>query len=67
VAFAPAVNLVTLGHALKAISKPWTIEPIPSGYRVIDGNGFVLARVYGQPSGTIAASDTSVPPEQFQP
>ena len=38
--------------------KPWTVEPIPSGYRVIDANGVVLAHVYGQPDGAIAASDT---------
>ena len=38
--------------------KPWTVEPIPSGYRVIDANGIVLAHVYGQPDGAIAVSDT---------
>src|SRR4051794_39535725 len=38
--------------------KPWTVELIPSGYRVIDANGIVLAHVYGQPDGAIAASDT---------
>ena len=38
--------------------KPWTVEPMPSGYRVIDANGVVLAHVYGQPDGAIAASDT---------
>ena len=38
--------------------KPWSVEPIPSGYRVIDANGVVLAHVYGQPDGAIAASDT---------
>jgi hypothetical protein len=30
--------------------KPWTVEPMPSGYRV--------AYVYGQPDGSIAHSDT---------
>jgi hypothetical protein len=38
--------------------KPWTVESIPSGYRVIDANGMVLAHVYGQPDGAIAISDT---------
>ena len=38
--------------------KPWSVEPIPSGYRVLDANGFVLPHVYGQPDGAIAASDT---------
>ena len=31
---------------------------MPSGYRVIDANGVVLAHVYGQPDGAIAVSDT---------
>jgi len=38
--------------------KPWTVEPMPSGYRVIDANGIVLAQVYGHPDGAIAISDT---------
>src|SRR5262249_1391112 len=38
--------------------KPGTVESIPSGYRVIDANGIVLAHVYGQPDGAIAVSDT---------
>jgi hypothetical protein len=38
--------------------KPWTVEPMPSGYRVVDANGVVLAYVYGQPDGSIAHSDT---------
>jgi len=38
--------------------KPWTVEPMPNGYRIIDANGIVLAHVYGQPDGAIAASDT---------
>ena len=37
--------------------KPWTVEPIPSGYRVIDANSIVLAHVCGQPDDAIAASD----------
>jgi hypothetical protein len=37
--------------------KPWTVEPMPSGYRIIDGNGIVLAYVYGQPDGAIAVSE----------
>src|SRR5262245_46490346 len=38
--------------------KPWTVEPIPSGFQVLDANGIVLAHVYGQPDGAIAVSDT---------
>jgi hypothetical protein len=38
--------------------KRWTVESIPSGYRVIDANGIVLAHVYGQPNGAIALSDS---------
>jgi hypothetical protein len=29
--------------------KLWSVEPIPSGYRVIDANGIVLAHVYSEP------------------
>jgi hypothetical protein len=38
--------------------KPWTVDPMPRGYRVIDANGIVLAHVYGQPDGAIAVSDS---------
>jgi hypothetical protein len=38
--------------------KPWTDESIPSGCRVIDENGVVLAHVYGQPDGDGAAADS---------
>src|SRR5262245_35487473 len=38
--------------------KPWTVAPMPSGYRVIDAGGVVLEHVYGQPDGAIAVSDT---------
>jgi hypothetical protein len=38
--------------------KPWSVEPMPSEYRVIDANRSVLAHVYGQPDGSIAHSDT---------
>jgi hypothetical protein len=34
---------------LRCFPKPWTVEPIPN--RVIDGNGVVLAHVYGQLTG----------------
>src|SRR5262249_44400938 len=44
--------------------KPGTVESIPSGYRVIDANGIVLAHVYGQPDGAIAASDTRLTNEE---
>jgi hypothetical protein len=39
--------------------KPWTVQSMPSGYRVIDANGIVLAHVYGQPDGAIAQQDRS--------
>jgi hypothetical protein len=38
--------------------KPWTVEPMPNGYRVIDASGVTLAHVYGQPDGAIAVSET---------
>jgi hypothetical protein len=38
--------------------KPWSVEPMLSGYRVVDANGVVLAHVYGQPDGAIAVSNT---------
>jgi hypothetical protein len=38
--------------------KPWSVELMPSGYRVIDANGVVLAHVYSQPDGAIAVSNT---------
>jgi hypothetical protein len=44
--------------ATRRFPKPWSIERMPGGYRVIDANGIVLAHVYGQPSGAIAVSDT---------
>jgi len=42
----------------RRFTKPWSVEQMPTGYRVIDSNGIVLAHVYGQPDGAIAASDT---------
>jgi len=29
--------------------RPWTVEPMPSGHRIIDANAIALAHVYGQP------------------
>ena len=43
---------------MRRFPKPWMVEPVPSGYRVIDANGIVLAHVYGQPDGAIAVSET---------
>ena len=57
VAFAPAVNLVTLGHALKAISQ--ALDDRTDTQRV-SSDRRQWRVLYGQPSGTIAASDTSV-------
>jgi hypothetical protein len=37
--------------------RPWRLEPIPGGYRVIDANGLALAHVYGEPPNAIAISD----------
>jgi hypothetical protein len=50
----------TLASAMpsRRFPKPWTVEPMPSGYRVIDANGIVLAHVYGQPDGGIAVSES---------
>jgi hypothetical protein len=39
--------------------RPWRFEPIPGGYRVIDANGIVLARVYDQ-SGAIRGEPKSM-------
>jgi hypothetical protein len=39
-------------------ARPWMVEPMPSGYQVIDTNSVVLAHVYGQPDGAIAFSGT---------
>ena len=42
--------------------KPWSVEPMLSGYRVIDdANGVVLAQVHGQPDGQ------SLPPTANSP
>ena len=51
-------NSATLGHAVASLSQALVRKSIPSGYRVLDANGFVLPHVYGQPDGAIAASDT---------
>jgi hypothetical protein len=40
--------------------KPWSVEPMPSGYRVIDANGVVLAHVYDRDDGAVATSDTTM-------
>jgi hypothetical protein len=37
----------------RGFPKPWTVEPMPSGYRVIDANGVVLVYVYRQPYGAL--------------
>ena len=39
--------------------KPWTVEPMPSGYQIIDANGMVLAHVYGRPNGAIAGETSA--------
>jgi hypothetical protein len=44
--------------------KPWSVEPMPSGYRVIDANGIVLVHVYGQPDGAIAVSGSRLTNEE---
>jgi hypothetical protein len=39
--------------------KPWSVESMSSGYRVIDANSVVLAHVHGQADGAIAVSETT--------
>jgi hypothetical protein len=38
--------------------KPWKIEPVPGGYRVVDANGMALALAHSQPHGAIALSES---------
>jgi hypothetical protein len=38
--------------------KPWRVDPTATGYRVIDANEIILTRVYGQPKGAVALSDS---------
>jgi hypothetical protein len=52
---------------LRRFPKPWSVEPMPSGYRVIDANGIVLAHVYGQPDGAIAVSDRRLTNDEAPP
>ena len=37
-------------RAMRALPPPWTVEPIPGGYKVLDANGQSLAYVYGRES-----------------
>jgi hypothetical protein len=37
--------------------RPWRLEPIPGGYRVIDASGLALAHIYGEPANAITISD----------
>ena len=36
--------------------KPWSVEPMPSGYRVIDANGLALAHINGEPQNAVVPS-----------
>jgi hypothetical protein len=47
-----STNQLSSGMAPRRFPKPWTVEPMPNGYRVIDANGVMLAHVYGQPDGS---------------
>jgi hypothetical protein len=44
--------------------KPWSVESTPSGYRVGDANGIVLAHVYGEPERAIGQSDARLTSEE---
>jgi len=33
---------------MRRFPPPWTVEPIPGGYKVKDANGYPLAYVYGR-------------------
>jgi hypothetical protein len=57
--FRSANYRATSGMPSRCFPKPWTVQPMPSEYRVIDANGIVLAHVYGQPDGAIAQQDRS--------
>jgi hypothetical protein len=41
--------------------KPWLVEPMPSGYRVIDSNGVVLAHVYDDEARRISKLISRLP------
>ena len=49
-------------HALATFPKPWTVEPMLSGYRVIDDNGIVqyrsvdLEKYVGKSAGALATA-----------
>jgi hypothetical protein len=51
--FRSANYRATSGMPSPCFPKPWTVQPMPSEYRVIDTNGIVLAHVYGQPDGRL--------------
>jgi hypothetical protein len=41
----------------RRFAKPWTVERIPGGYLVRDGNGMPLAYVYGRDAERISVSE----------
>jgi hypothetical protein len=47
-------NSATSDMPSRRFPKPWTVEPMPSGYWVTDA----MVLVYGQPDGAIAISDS---------
>jgi hypothetical protein len=58
---------ICAGHATRLSSamasrrfpKPWTVEPMPSGYQLIAANGIILAYVYGQHEAQFAVGGLS--------
>jgi hypothetical protein len=50
-------QIASPGMPSRHLQRPWTVESVPNGYRVIDTNGIVLAHVYGQREGGVPASD----------
>jgi hypothetical protein len=51
---------VTRVQSNAAISSPWTVETIPSGFKVIDSNGQALAYVYANPHDADVANALSL-------
>jgi hypothetical protein len=44
------------GGPSRRFPQSWSVEPMPSGYRVLDANGITLAHAYGQPEVQLPSS-----------